>query len=98
MTVRAIGAAVVPPTLLWFWSTTAIATSGGDCASFPANAMNHVVLDSEMPVSAVHRLAADRVPGSLRSGSGRPSRTTRRIIASTSCAVRVLTAWRIAMP
>ena len=63
MTVRAIGAAVVPPTPLWFWRTTAIATSGGDSASFPANAMNHVVLDSETPVSAVPVWPATLTPG-----------------------------------
>ena len=45
MTARAIGAAVVPPTPLWFCSTTATATSGGDVSSLPAKAMNHVVFD-----------------------------------------------------
>ncbi len=53
MTSRAIGAAVVPPVPLWFWRTTAIASSGGRSSSSPAKAMNHVMFEPGTPVSPV---------------------------------------------
>ena len=53
MTSRAIGAAVVPPVPLWFWSTTATASSAGLSSSGPANAMNQVVFEPGTPVSPV---------------------------------------------
>ena len=52
MTSRAIGAAVEPPVPLWFWSTTAIASSGA-LSSSPAKAMNQVVFEPGTPVSPV---------------------------------------------
>ena len=53
MTERAIGAAVAPPVPLWFWRTTATASSAGLSSSGLTKAMNHVVFADEMPVSAV---------------------------------------------
>ena len=62
MTARAIGAAVVPPTPLWFSSTTAMATCGG-LRRPPAKAMNQVVFEPSMPVSAVPVLPPTVMPG-----------------------------------
>ena len=95
MTVRAIGAAVVPPTPLWFWSTTAIATSGGDLLVLPGerDEPRRVGLRD----AGLARSPSCRRPSSRRSARRFrfPRATTRRIIDATSCAVRALTAWRM---
>src|SRR5213080_3808193 len=60
MIALAIGAAVVPPAPVWFWSATATATRG---AFAGAKAMNHVVFGVPgPPVSAVPVLPATLIP------------------------------------
>ena len=96
MTSRAIGAAVVPPVPLWFWRTTATASSAGLSSSSPANAMNHVMFEPGHARLARPGLAADRIAGDLGGRSGAALDAT-RIISATASAVSLLTARRMSV-
>src|SRR6266516_4362712 len=83
----AIGAAVVPPAPVWFWSATA---TGGALAG--AKAMNQVVFGVPgPPVSAVPVLPATRTPG-IWAAVPVPPVTTACIIWLTASAVLVFIA------